>query len=356
MSFMENKIIVEDMFDIYRREIKWQKFRNQTVLISGATGMLASYLVYFLIFLNEKYLMNVRIVLLARNSEKCFYRFDKFLEKEYIKLYDFNINTPWNIPDNVDYIIHAASLASPQYYKTMPVEVAEPNVIGTYHMLNLAREKHVKKVLYFSSGDIYGKLPQNTKFIKEDMMGIIDPLDEHSCYGESKRMGETWCFTFNKEYQIPTVIARIGHTYGPTMDLENDPRVFASFMKCVFNKENIVMYSDGRAKRPFCYIADATAAFLLLLLEGKSGEAYNVCNSNSFISILELANILVGLQPELNLKVIRKVRSMDESYLENRANHDNLPTEEKLKKLGWECHFGVESGFRRVLDSFLEKI
>ena len=353
MHFLNSKVIEEDMQDIYNRNTIWKNFKNKTILITGATGMLATYIVYFLLYLNEYHKMGIKVVLLIRHFNKAEQRFGYYVKNGIHKIYTCNMNEPCDIPENIDYIIHAASLASPQYYSTMPIEVAEPNVLGTYYMLCLAREKHVKKVLYFSSGDIYGKLRENMSSIRENSMGIIDPLDEHSCYGESKRMGETWCVSFFREYQIPTVIARIAHTYGPTMDIENDPRVFSSFMKCIYKKKDIEMYSDGSAKRPFCYIADATAALLLLLLQGKPGEAYNICNSDSFVSIFELANILVKLQPELNLKVIKKVRPKVERYLENQANHDNLLSDEKLKSLGWECHYDIESGFKRVLQHLL---
>lgn len=349
-----NKIIYEDMQDIFQRNMEWSKFKNQTVLISGATGMLASYLVFFFIYLNETHSMNVRILLLIRNQEKVLKKFGKYLQKEYLKIYTFDINTEWDVSEPVDYIIHAASLASPQYYTTMPVQVAAPNAIGTYYMLCLAKKKHVKKVLYFSTGDIYGMITTGAERIAENMMGTMDPLDIHSCYGESKRMGETWCVAFAKEYEVPTVIARVWHSYGPTMDIKNDPRVFSSFMKCLCEKKDIVMLSDGSAKRAFCYVADAVAAFLLLLLKGKAGEAYNVCNSSAFLSIFELANVLVALRPEWNLKVIRKIRPVTDNYLENQANHDNYPTEEKLKQLGWNCHVGVKEGFDRVLQYLLE--
>ncbi len=354
MFFMNSKVIEEDMQDIYNREIEWKELKNKTIIITGATGMLASYIVYFLLFLNEYHKMEIKIMLLARDGKKVQQRFSYYVKTGFHKIYTFNINEPWDIRDRVDYIIHTASLASPQYYSTMPVEVAEPNVIGTYHLLNFARKKRVKKVLFFSSGDVYGKLSDNIGDIKEDMMGITDPLDEHSCYGESKRMGETWCAAFTKEYNVPTVIARIGHTYGPTMSLETDSRVFASFMKCVYEGKDINMFSDGSAKRPFCYIADAVAAFFLLLFRGDSGVAYNVCNTRDFISILELANVMIGLRPELNLHVVRKIRNENDQYMNNIINFANRPIENKLKNLGWKCNFDVQKGFSRVLQYLFE--
>ena len=331
---LNNKVIYDDMLNICESIVDYKKLFSKSFFITGSTGMIASYMVTYLIFLNEKYDANIEIYAGARSAKKLFYRFGNYINKKYFHTVLANINQPIIIEDKLDYIIHAASLASPQYYENMPIEVALPNVIGTYHLLNMAKEHKVDKFLFFSSGDIYGKVASGIENIDEKTMGIMDPLDMHSCYGESKRMGETLCSCFSREYNVPVNIARIGHTYGPTMDFENDPRVFASFIKSILNGEDIVMLSDGTTKRPFCYIADAVAAFLILLLKGEPGEAYNVCNTKEFLSIRDLADILVNLQPELNLKVIKKERTQDDVYLENKLNVANKPVEYKLNKLG----------------------
>lgn len=347
--FMGSDVVGKDMQDIYSRNIDWTVLRQKTILITGATGMLASYLVYFLIYLNEVYNADIRIMVLVRDLEKCERIFGGYIKKDYFKALTDDITKPINIIEPIDFIIHAASLASPQYYGPMPVEVAAPNVLGTYYLLQLAKEKNIEGFLFFSSGDIYGKMPDGIGDITEAMVGRLDPLDIHSCYGESKRMGETWCASFSREFNLPVKIARIGHTYGPTMDVENDPRVFSSFMKCVYHGENIVMLSDGTAKRPFCYVADAVAGFFLILLKGGGGEAYNVCNTEEFLSVAELAELMIHLRPELNLKVVRKERMKAENYLENKVNRDNKPTEMKLKALGWQCHYSCYDGFCNVL-------
>ncbi|WP_229711440.1 NAD-dependent epimerase/dehydratase family protein [Pectinatus frisingensis] len=346
--FMGSAIIEEDMQDIYQRNVNWSDFYNRTVLITGATGMLASYIVYFFIYLNEMHNANINILALARNQAKCYQRFGLYAMKKYFQIINDDFTVPVKIKKKVDFIIHAASLASPQYYKSMPIEVAAPNAVGTYYLLQFAQKQQVRGFLFFSTGDIYGYIP-SPNIITEDMVGSMDPLELHSCYGESKRMGETWCAAFAREQEVPVHIIRIGHTYGPTMDIENDPRVFAAFMKCIYYGKDIMMLSDGTAKRSFCYIADAIAGFLLVLLEGEIGAAYNVCNSKEFISISELAELMLRLRPELNLRVIQKQRTDSESYLENKNNKANKLTEKKLITLGWECHYNSYVGFRNVL-------
>jgi nucleoside-diphosphate-sugar epimerase len=169
-------------------------------------------------------------------------------------------------------------------------------------------------------------------------------------------MAETMCFSFYKEYEVPIKIARIAHTYSPTMNIDSDPRVFSSFVKNIIEKKNIVMYSDGKSKRCFTYITDAVAAYFKILLEGKSGEAYNVCNTEEFYSIRELAEMLVGLYPEYHLDVEYKQRSSSESYTENNLQSVKsfITDNGKLKGLGFDFKVTVKDGFKRVI-SFLQE-
>lgn len=343
---INSEVIKEDMEDIYGRELDWRQFHERTVFISGAYGMLASYMVCFFMYLNMHTEISVRVIAQGRDEKKAKERFEAFWEHENFRFYSGDIlHSVRDIPE-ADYIIHAAGIANPRCYATMPVEVIEPNVIGTYHLLKLAVQKKCRGFLFFSTGDVYGRV-LSPEHIDENTMGMLDPLEEHSCYGESKRLGETLCAAFCREYGVPVKMARIGHTYGPTMDIENDPRVFASFVKCIVEGEDIVLHSDGSARRPFCYIADAAAAFLLLLLEGASGEAYNVTNTEQFISVGELAGILAEI-PKKKVSVVMKARKAEDNYVEARLNPANRPCEAKLRKMGWETHYNVKDGFRRV--------
>lgn len=343
------------MLEIVKQIPFIKKIFGTTILITGATGMIASYLVYFFYFLNQLYNAEIKLILMVRNNSKVRNVFEDLAENKLVKFYFDDINAPVLVEDNVDYIIHAASLANPSYYATNPVEVAMPNVLGTYYLLQLARKKNIKGFLYFSSGNIYGKPVSIKTEMTEESYGIVDPLMEQSCYGESKRMGENFCVSFFREYGVPIYIARIAHTYAPTMNIETDPRVFASFMKCLLAKKNIEMLSDGSAKRPFLYITDAIVAFLYILLKGKQGEAYNVSNVENFLSIEDLAECIVGIRPELHLEVIRKQRSVADKYVVDKLNKANCPSNEKLKQLGWKSSVTIEEGFRRVYKYLVAK-
>lgn len=348
LSF-EHPLIMEDMEFIaeeLRKNGIWEKLSGAAFFVTGAAGMLASYFVYFLIYMNEYHQAGLRIFAQGRHLEKIRARFGEYVNKPYFVYVDADICCPFDADYKVDYIIHAASLASPQHYGKIPVEVAEPNALGTYYLLEFAREKAVKGFLYFSSGEVYGKVIE-TGDIREDTVGMVNPLDLHGCYGESKRMGETWCYLFAHEYEVAAKIARIAHTYGPTMDLENDPRVFSSFMRSIIEGGDIVLRSDGSAKRPFCYIADAVVAFFLILIYGKPGQAYNLANRDAFVSVLELANIMIKLS-DAPLAAVKTAHSHNKEIVENRDNIDNNLNIDKLRELGWRPHFDIASGMKRV--------
>ena len=346
-DFLNDQIIREDMENIYNEEEHFL-LKDKTVLVTGAYGMLASYLVYFLLYLNEIHDYNIKIVSLVRNSEKFQARFGVHSGK--IFQITKSVNEPIDI--DCDYIIHAASFASPQYYTVIPIDVMLPNMLGTYNLLELAHEKKAK-MLFFSTCSVYGNFEKGNKQIAEGTFGTINPLDPHSCYDESKRAGEALCVAYHRQNKVPVVIARIAHTYGPTMDINEDPRVFASFVKNAVNKEKIEILSDGSAKRSFCYISDATKAFIKLLLDGVPGEAYNVCNTSQTISIRQLGEIISNLA---QVAFVFKQRAKNDTYLQNDAPSECLYISDKLEKLGFTFNVDIEQGFSRVISHFKKKI
>ena len=339
-------IIIDDMKSIYSRRIDWNLFNNKTFFISGAYGMLASYIVFFLMYLNIYEKFNITVIAQGRSKEKANYRFHDFFDNDNFLFTDADILNDIHVDKKIDYIIHAASPASPNFYLKKPIEVILPNSVGTYHLLNLAKTQKVEKFLYFSSVDIYGKT-NSQNGVDEKCVGSIDTLDVHSCYGESKRLGETLCSSYYREYEVNSVIARIAHTYGPTMNVDEDPRVFADFMNCILNNKDIVVKSDGSAKRSFCYIADAVYAFMLLLLKGDFAEAYNVSNTDQFLSIRELADIMCNICQN-SIKAVFAQRSSNDNYIENELNKKNIFWENKLLDLGWNHEFTASQGLERV--------
>ena len=344
------QIVFEDMERVYNRNVDWEKLYGKTVLITGAYGMLASYAVYMLIYLNEYKTDNyINIIALGRSENRAREKFNDYFEKEYFHFIQDDMTNIDKLDIKFDYVIHAASFASPQHYAETPVDVTIPNILGSYKLLELAKKNDISSFLFISSGEVYGNIQKEE--VKENEFGTSDPLDIRYCYGESKRMAECLCNCYYKQYGVPIKIVRLGHTYGPTVNITNDQRVFSEFSANVARKENIIIKSSGNAKRAFCYAADAVAAFYIVLLRGENGEAYNIANKKGLISIKDLAEILVRLYPEDDLTVEYKMRTSESTYIESRQLIHSVPSTEKLEKLGWECEYSIEDGFRRTIDS-----
>lgn len=348
-DFIRNPIIYEDMCEIYNSRKDWSCLKERTIFISGAAGMLASYLTYYLIFLNEVHNKNINIYINVRNIQKAREKFGNYISKPYIHLLDRSVIDDISTAENFDYIIHAASLASPQYYGKYPVDTILPNVVGTYKLLDKAKKDKAKAFLFFSSGDVYGNV-ESSENISEGMIGNIDFLETGSFYGESKRCGEAICRAYFLQYGVPTKVIRIAHTYSPTMDIYNDKRVFAEFVSNIINNEDIIMKSDGSAKRPFCYISDAITGMLKVMIDGEPGEQYNLGNDHEFISIKDLASTLISLYPDKKLQIVFSTRE-DIGYTPSKAIKTSTLSMNKLRSLKWEAIIDIKTGFKRVIDS-----
>jgi nucleoside-diphosphate-sugar epimerase len=352
MNKIPNKIIREDIEFIVSHNLPWDRFNNATVLISGANGFLPAYMVETLLYLNDKYDKKIKVIALARNREKTLKRFYHHKNRNDLEFIFQDVCEPVKIKKNkkVDFIIHAASQASPRYYETDPIGTLSANIIGTINLLKIAEKEHCKGFLYLSTGGVYGRVEENHIPMKEDDYGYLDPTDIKACYNESKRMGENICVSWFHQYGIPTVIVRISYIYGPGMHL-NAERVFPSFVSDVVNHRDILIASDGSATRSFCYIADATLAFFTVLLKGRNGEAYNI-GAEKETSILELANVLVRLFPENNIKIIKNPakQPVNTRSLIQRSLLDIS----KIKSLGWEPAFDLDKGCQRTMLSYKE--
>jgi UDP-glucuronate decarboxylase len=346
---IKNSIIAEDISHIIERFNGFSEFNNKTILISGAAGVLPSYLVDTLMSLDAKF--KIKIIALVRSKKKAEKRFIHWKEDHRLILVEHDICNPFIPKINIDFIIHAASQASPKYYGIDPVGTLNANILGTLNLLNLARDQNVESFLFFSSGEVYGEVSDENCPIKENYFGFLDPTNVRSCYGESKRMAENMCVSYHSQFGVKAKIVRPFHTYGPGLQLD-DGRVFADFISNVLEKKDIELKSDGTAIRAFCYISDATIGFLTILLFGMDGQAYNMGNPNEEKSILELAKIVANLYPELKLSVIENSKPINNSNYIKSPIHRNSPDIEKLMKLGWYPEVTVQEGFKRTIQSY----
>ncbi len=341
-----NPVFSQDLDTIIDSDIRWEKLRGKSVLVTGASGMIGTYAVGTLLRLNDAKAFGIKVIAVVRNEKKLP---EEFRRREDFTVVLHDVTRPFAIEQPVDYIIHAASPASPLIMKDQPVETVAANTLGTFYTLMLAKEKGAQGYLYISSREIYGQPAPDQEFFYEDTYGFVDPLNPRSCYPEGKKAAETMCVSFRAEYGVNAKIARLAHTYGPFMSIY-DGRVQADFLRNVLNKENIVLKSEGTAVRTYTYISDAMDGLFRTLLNAED-VVCNIGDENGKVSIRELAELLVKMHPEDKLRLVFDI---PEGGTKGTAPFTaGILSSARLRSLGWKPRYTVEQGFARTLH-FLE--
>jgi len=254
-----------------------------------------------------------------------------------------------------DYVIHAAGIASPHFYRAHPIETMDANVNGLRTLLDMSSEamgedRPMLGFLYYSSSEIYGDPDPSAIPTPETYKGYVSSTGPRACYDESKRFGETLCVSFARVHGVPTRIARPFNNYGPGMKI-NDGRVPADFCRAVIEDRDIVMYSDGSPTRTFCYVADAVTGYYKALVRGRDGEPYNIGVEAPEISVADFGELVVSLGSELfgySGSVIRQVSGEDDYLVDNPSRR--CPRIDKARtELGYDPRFSLEEGVRRTL-------
>ncbi len=315
---------IGDILSAARQDLPWETLRGQRMLITGATGLIGSCVVELLLASPAECL----VVAAGRDKERAARLFARHAGDGRLTFLRHDVTEPLNADLRFDYIIHAASGASPSAFAQAPVEVMKANIYGTAALLDHGRAHQMKRMLYVSSGEVYGQCADAV--LTEDCAGRVDSMNPRSCYPSAKRAAETLCAAYAQEYGTDIVVARPSHVFGPCFT-ETDNRVYAQFIRNVLRREDIVMKSDGSQCRSWCYVVDCASALLHVLLKGESGEAYNIADPTSTLTIRELAEMVASIGGR---KVIMRQPTGAERGVFNPMKTAVFSTD-KIEKLGW---------------------
>ena len=346
------KFISEELAD------ELPQLAGTNLLIIGGAGFLGYYLVQGILYWNSVHADGEKIQL---------YVLDNFIRgvpewlsslegQDSLVLRKHDVIDP--LPDDLppfQYIIHAASIASPMFYRKYPIETMDANVNGLRNLLEycLDRKKTsdpVRGFLFYSTSEIYGDPGPDDIPTAETYRGNVSCTGPRACYDESKRYGETLCVNFAAQYDLPIKVARPFNNYGPGLKI-TDKRVLPDFAMNILSGQDIVMLSDGSPTRTFCYIADAIVGYYKILVRGRPGEAYNIGKETPEISMRELAERAVAMGKKLfgyEGEIVFKV-SQDQHYLTDNPNRRCPIIEKARSELDYEPKIEIDDGLERSL-------
>ena len=334
----------DDIKNIFHDSLPWEILSDTNILITGATGLIGSTLIEVLMSNPHQ---DYRVYASGRNVERARKRFEKYLSMDSFHFFEYDVMFPLQIGIHFDYIIHAASNASPNAFSNSPVEIVKANIYGVSNLIEYGLTHGMKRFLYVSSGEVYGE--GDGRIITEDYSGYVNSMNPRSCYPSSKRAAETLCASYASQYGADVVIARPCHVYGPNFT-ESDNRVYAQFIRNILKGENIIMKSTGEQFRSWCYAVDCVSAILYILLKGVSGEAYNIADPHSVFTIRQLAEMVAKIG---SCKVVMEVASEKEKRGYNPVSKSVFSVE-KLEALGWKVSDNMTLKMRKTVEHLKE--
>lgn len=328
-----NKLEIEDIEKVAELPYSWEKLTNKTLVISGGTGFIGTFLCNVFRYRNQKYKQNIKVISIAFNE----------LENDdtvtYIKR---DICSPVVIDCPVDYVLHMASNTHPEQYKTDPVGTITGNVFGAYNLLNLAKEKHSQRFVLASSCEIYGD--GKNEPMDELYSGYINCNTARAGYNEAKRVSESLCQSFAQQYGIESCVFRLARVFGADKT-KKDTKAMAQFIRNAVEGENIILKSKGLQKYSYVYIADAVSGILNVLLDGKTGEAYNISADYDGMTLGQYAEFIASLGGK---KVVYELENNPNVSQAMNALLDNS----KIKTIGYKPLFTVCQGLKRTYDIY----
>ena len=329
-----------------------QALEDSTLLVTGSNGFLCSYLLDMIAGLNDEvFTRPCRVIGIDNLKSGMRARTAHLGARSDFEFLDIDVSRQLNYEGPADWIIHGASIASPTFYRQYPLETIDANVGGTRHALELTLNKRARSFVLLSSSEIYGDPDSAHIPTAEDYRGFVSCTGPRACYDESKRLGETLAMTYYRLYELPVKIIRPFNVYGPGQRLD-DRRIIPDLMSAALERRPLVLLSDGRATRAFCYASDFVRALLLILVSDRNGEAFNAGNDEAEVSMREVAETMSDVAGGLP---VQYEVSEDRDYLTDNPSR-RCPDLTKLRtSFDWVPRIPLREGLRRTLASYRER-
>lgn len=348
MKLMDNPQYVSSLQQLHRDFPHWDQLNGKTIFISGVSGMLGSFLTDAIMLRNEVLPVKskCRIIGVGRDKAAAENRFVRWINNEMFTFIEHDVSTPLeHLLAKPDYWIHAASTTHPVAYATEPVNTILANVLGTRNLLEQAARKKGSRCLLLSSVEIYGENRGDAEYFREDYCGYLDCNTLRAGYPEAKRVSEALCQAYIEQENVDAVILRLPRCYGPSMRM-SDTKAIAQFIKKATNDDDIVLKSTGNQLYSYAHTYDAVSGMLWVLLCGETGQAYNLGDNRSDITLKNLAEIIARYA---GTKVVFDLPSSTEGKGYSTASKALLNAEE-LRKLGWCARWDIKAGICDTID------
>lgn len=345
MTIYENSSYLDDVKYVARLNLPWEKLKNRSIMLSGATGLIGSLLVDVVMQKNREGL-NCTVFALGRSEVRMSKRFQYCFEDPLFRFVEYDVKQPLCLPDvtTIDYVLHLASNTHPRQYATDPIGTITTNMIGLQNLLDFAIAHQATRFAFASSVEIYGENRGDVEKFDEKYCGYIDCNTMRAGYPESKRCGEALCQAYKAQKGMDIVIARLTRSYGPTL-LKTDTKALSQFLYKGIAGEDIILKSAGTQYYSYLHAVDSVSGLLTVLLKGESGEAYNIADAQSDITLRDLAQIIAH---QANTAVKFEIPDAVEQQGYSKATKAILDST-KLKALGWSARYTIRDGISRTI-------
>lgn len=342
--FSKAELYCQDVMNVASAELPWHRLKNKTLLLTGASGLIGTFLIDVLIRKNETDQLGIKVYAAGRNEKAAQSRFADYWDSDCFSFLKLDVNQPIDFDIHFDFILHAASNTHPVQYATDPVNSLMTNLLGTYNLLEYGRKCGLERFIFLSSVEIYGQALYEDDVFDESYCGYIDCNTARAGYPEGKRAGEALCQAYIAKYGMDIVIPRLSRVYGPTMK-PDDSKAMSQFLMNGVRGEDIVLKSEGLQKFSYCYVADVVLGILFIWLKGKTGEAYNVADVKTDMLLRDITRYIADIN---NRKVIFQLPEAAENKGFSKVTV-GVMTPAKLQKLGWEPFDDLKSGVGKTI-------